>query len=157
LSRRLLRGLRGLGVLFGLFVLASCGRPSFEEVSQELADLVDPAAKAALNGVDPSERVAGSDFCGDPLTGPENGIQPTLVYRVPISALGDDPKLFVTRAEKVWRQKGLEIEKDETEDVFSGFATKPGYGLEVFVNYTNEEALISGTGPCVDDPEADSG
>lgn len=115
-----------------------------------------PAAEAALNGVEPTERVSGTDFCGDPVTGPKNGIQPTLVYRVPISALGEEPNSFVIRAEKVWNDKGLEIEKDETEEVISRFATKPGYGLEVFVNYSNQEAVIGGTGPCVDDPNPNS-
>ena len=140
-------------MVLGLVIAASCSRPSFDEASRELRKLVDPAAKAALNGADPVQESAGSDYCGDPFTGPKNGIQPTLVYRLPLSALGDEPELFVSRAEEVWRDNGLKIDKDESEGVISRFATKPGYGLEVVVNYSNNEAIIGGTGPCVDDPD----
>lgn len=133
--------------------LSACSRPSFDEASKELARLVDPAAQAALNGVEPSERNVGNDHCGDPFTGPKNGIQPTLVYRVSTSKLGDDPNGFVRRAEEVWRNEGLDIETGDSENVYGRFASRPGYGLEAFVNHANQEAIVRGTGPCVDDPE----
>lgn len=140
--------------LVAVVSLSACSRPSFGEASKELARLVDPAAKAALNGVEPSERNEGNDHCGDPFTGPKNGIQPTLVYRVPTSKLGVDPNDFVRRAERVWRDEGLDIQSGNSENVFGRFASSPGYGLEAFVNHTNQEAVIRGTGPCVDDPDS---
>lgn len=136
------------------FSLTACSRPSFDEVSKELARLVDPAARAALNGADPSERNVGTDHCGDPFTGPKNGIQPTLSYRVSTAELGSEPNDFVRRAEKVWIDEGLEVENGDSENVFGRFASSPGYGLEAFVNHTNQEAVIRGTGPCVEDPDA---
>lgn len=143
-------------LLFSGLALASagCGRPSFDAAKSELAGLVEPAAEAAVKGKanlpKPSEEVA---YCSDPFLGPSDGVRPTLRYLLPLSDLGEDPESFVKNAEKVWRDRGLDIDADESEIQYVRFATKRGFNLSASINYENQEAIIDGNGPCVDDPE----
>lgn len=147
-----------LALLIALPILtAGClGRPSFNEAKSELSDLVNPALEAALEGVDtksdPSEQIA---YCSDPFLGPSDGVRPTLRYVISLESLGKDSNEFVEKAEKVWRDRGLEIESDESKVRYVIFATKRGFSLQASLNYENGEAIVSGTGPCVDDPAPD--
>jgi hypothetical protein len=142
----------GLGVLLGCF-----GSPSFRQASEELAELVDPAVNAALEGIEATpDRLEESDNCSDPFFGPTDGQRPTLRYRISTSVLGDEPERFVLNAEKVWKDAGLETRSDDGTGLFSRSATRDSYAVHAYINYENAEATISGTGPCVDDPEADS-
>jgi hypothetical protein len=126
-----------------------------EEANRELARLLEPALEAGLRGAqhDP-ERLSGTDACSNPLTGPRQGVRPGVEYRIPIEVLGSEPERFVIEAEKVWREMGLETRADETESNLTRLATKPGYSLSASVNFANKEALLIGSGPCVDDPES---
>lgn len=139
-------------------LLLGCGtsRPAFDEAANELAAHVDPALRAGLGSttVKP-EKIAGIDYCSDPFFGPRQGARPTLTYTIPITALTEDPTSFVLKAEKVWQTQGLLIETEETDRVFARFASDDDYHLEASVSYANGEASIGGSGPCVDDPEAD--
>jgi hypothetical protein len=144
---------RPLVIILPLLTIGCLGRPSFSEAKAELADLINPARQAALQGTganpDPSEQVA---YCSDPFIGPSDGVRPTLRYVIPLASLGENSKVFVEEAENVWRDQGLEIESDESEVRYVLFATKRGFSLQASLNYENGEAIISGTGPCVDDP-----
>lgn len=140
-----------------ILTIGCLGRPNFTEAKSELSKLVDPALQAALQEVavnpDPSEQVA---YCSDPFIGPSDGVRPTLRYVVPLASLGENSKAFVEEAENVWRDQGLEIESDESEVRYVLFATKRGFSLQASLNYENGEAIISGTGPCVNDPNPNS-
>lgn len=146
------------GCVIALLLALGCGmgRPSLDEARKELAGHIDPALQAALKGVAVRpERLTGIDHCSDPFFGPRQGVRPTLSYRIPIQALGENPKQFVFEAEKVWRDRGLTVEIDETEEVIGRFGSNDKYKMDAFVNFTNGDAMIAGSGPCVDDPNAD--
>jgi hypothetical protein len=132
---------------------AACGRPSFEAAKSELASLVEPAATAAVKGkTNLPEPLEDISYCSDPFLGPSDGVRSTMRYLLPLSVLGEDAESFVKAAEKQWRDRGLDIEADESEIAYMRFASKPGFNLSASVNYENQEAIISGNGPCVDDP-----
>ncbi len=147
-----------ISIFLALTTTSGCGlfRPSFEEASQELADLVDPALKAALQGVDHTpNKLTESDNCSDPFTGPSDGLRPTLDYSIPLAALGSNPESFVERAERAWEEAGLKVQRDRSETADHRFSGRDGYALQAMVNYANNEAIIGGTGPCVDNPNPD--
>jgi hypothetical protein len=148
--------LQATGALLLAASLSSCARPSVIEVNSELSRLVNPALEAALAGAPQSpEAVTGTTACSDPFFGPRQGVRPGIEYRIPFESLGENPDSFALRAAGVWEDMGLTVDDDDTDTIKIRFATKRGYSLTATVNHANQEALMSGTGPCVDDPEAD--
>lgn len=135
-----------------------CGffRPSAKEARTELARLIDPALDAGLG--DAAERPKGNSdghSCHEPLIGPANGIRPTLGYTFSWSVLEDGPEAFLERVANYWQGEGLEVDVDETENARFIFSGKDGYNIGASIVYDSMEADILGSGPCVDDPDAD--
>lgn len=151
---------RHMVLLGGMFFAATMGcglfRPSVEEVRTELARLVDPALDAGLENVKRPEANVSGGSCHEPLFGPASGIRPHLSYSFSFSIIGGEPKAFLDRVEKYWRGEGLEVVIDETEEARILFSGKDGgYNISASIVYETMEARIGGTGPCIDDPEAD--
>ncbi len=154
LGRNLWSSFVAIGLLIGLTTSCS-GEPSFDEASQELADLIDPAVKAAFSESDVRpRRVEDSGECSDPFFGPSQGLRPELTYELPLSTLGD-PQVFISSVEKAWKAKGLEVRSDDDDVVLSRSVSKGAYRARALINFTNQQAVIGGSGPCVDDPNAD--
>lgn len=142
-----------------IFLLSSIGcglfRPSVEEVRTELASLIDPALDAGLGDAERPEGNAEGGYCHEPLIGPANGISPTLGYTFPFSRLDGDPEDFLKRVEDYWRDEGLEVEVQKTDNSRIVFSGKDGYSIRAAIFYELMEVDIGGSGPCVDDPEFD--
>lgn len=136
--------------------MMGCGlfRPSVEEVRTELGRLIDPALDAGLGGAEPPEGYAGRGYCHEPLIGPADGIRPRLSYTFSFEIL-DDPEAFLDRVQEYWQSQGLEVRVDETEEARILFSGNDGYSISASIVYDSMEADIGGSGPCVDDPEAD--
>ncbi len=134
-----------------------CGlfRPSVEEVRTELARLIDPALDAGLGDVERPEGNAEGGRCQEPIMGPANGTRPTLGYTFSFSILEGDPEVFLERVEDYWRGEGLEVEVQETDNARYVYSGKDGYSISVAIVYDSMEVDIGGSGPCVDDPDAD--
>lgn len=142
------------GAVLLVLSLSSCARPTAAEVDAELSKMIDPVLDASIADSNAISRVSGEDSCSDPFVGPRNGIRPGVEIRIPFELLGDDPDSLVIEAAKVWKDMGLRIKSDETEVAVIRFATGSGYSLNATVNHANQEARLTGTGPCVNDPQA---
>ncbi len=143
-----------IGLLLALSTACARG-PSFDEASQELASLIDPAVEAALSksNARPEPRKGGGQ-CSDPFFGPSQGLRPELTYELPLSVLGD-PQTFISSVEKAWNANGLHVQVDDDDRVMSRRVSRGPYRARALVNFTSQEAFISGSGPCVEDPNAD--
>jgi len=146
----------GLGTICFLTAMG-CGlfRPSAEEAQTELARLINPALDVGLGGGERPEADVGGDSCHEPLVGPADGIRPLLVYTFSFSDLEDDPEVFLERVEEHWRNEGLDVNIDETDNSRRVYSGKDGYSIRAAIFYDRMEANIGGTGPCVDNPDPD--
>lgn len=146
-------------VISTMLLLSSIGcglfRPSLEEARNALAGLIDPALDAGLGDAERPEGNAGGGSCHEPLVGPDNGISPTLGYTFSFSTLKGDPEDFLDRVEEHWRSEGLEIEVDVTDNSRLVYSGKDGYSIRAAIFYESMEVDIGGSGPCVDNPDAD--
>lgn len=142
-----------------LFLLTTVGcglfRPSVEEVRTELARLINPALDAGLGDVERPEGNAEGGSCQEPLIGPANGFRPTLGYTFSSSILERDPEDFLEKVEDHWRSEGLEVEVQETDSGRYVYSGKDGYSISAAIVYDSKEVDIAGSGPCVDNPDAD--
>lgn len=135
-----------------LLGLSGCG-PSYDEASEELERLLDPALKAGFRQVDMgSFRQDRRQHCSDPIFGPKEGLRPAVFYDVPLSRIEDEGESLLSSVEKAWKDLGLEVEAYEGEGTMTRRASTGPYGLRALVNLNNGEASIGGSGPCVDDP-----
>jgi hypothetical protein len=138
-----------------MLTIMGCGmfRPSVEEVRTELARLIDPALDAGLGEAGRPEGNSEGGYCHEPLIGPANGIRPTLGYTFSFSHLKGDPEDFLEKVEEYWRDEGLDVEVQETDNARYVYSGNDGYSIRAALFYESKEADIGGSGPCVDDPE----
>ncbi|MGH8910758.1 MAG: hypothetical protein ACRD0K_30745 [Egibacteraceae bacterium] len=154
-----------------LVLLAGCGlifdriydrEPSmtYEEARQQARQLAEDALAAGLQGKPPPrvEPLFGDDpSCVDAWGAPVTGeVQPGLEYNFPLDHLGEEPDTFVTAAERLWRERGFAVTRDDNiPGVPTVFAVvDAGFYLKLFVNHNTDMVYVGATGPCVKSPSA---
>jgi hypothetical protein len=125
-----------------------------EAANERLVFLVNAALDAGLQGRPKPEAIPlDYDVCTDDLLGPIGEVRPVFDYSFPLSVLGDDVAEFVEMATDVWETEGLQIINRDDEDGFLRFASDENFHLKVSALRTTGEVIVSGSGPCVKDPD----
>lgn len=142
------------GLLLGIGIACAMGQ-TFEGARRELASMIEPAANAAFSPASPTP-VEDADPCQDPFFGPRDGLRPVLSYEASLATIGKSAAELVSAAEEAWREMGLEISPDESEELVTRYAGRDSYNVRIVVNLRDGVAVVEGSGPCVDNPETNS-
>jgi hypothetical protein len=125
------------------------------QASDRLVELVNDALDAGLQGSPRPEPIPlGYDTCTDDILGPTSQARPTFEYVFALSELPREASSFAEKATDAWENKGMDISREDSEGILSGFAVSDdGFHLSLTVNTKEDQVYIGGSGPCVDPPD----
>jgi hypothetical protein len=153
------RARRGMLGLLALALVAGCTAKqkeptvTFEDAQRRVVALVDETLTAALPALRLDQPAPiGRHPCNDAFGAPSQDIYLDFERSFPMEGL--QAEQLVADVERVWRERGYAVERDDSDEKVSiRNTTVDGYAMALYVNRTDRKVYLGASSPCIRPPE----